>query len=133
QPQGQLDSAEQYSNLLIGYRNNAPIYLRDVAEARDSVQDERLDLRFYVRNREVPTATVVVAVFRQAGANAVEVSKAVEDLLPTIQKTLPASVHITTIYDRALSIVHSIVDVQETLVIAFVLVVLVIFAFLGRA
>lgn len=133
QPQGQLESAEQYNNLLIGYRNNAPIYLKDVAEARDSVQDERQDLRFYVRNREVPTATVVIAVFRQAGANAVTVAKSVEDLLPTIQKTLPPAVQIKTIYDRSLSIVHSITDVQETLVIAFVLVVLVIFAFLGRA
>jgi HAE1 family hydrophobic/amphiphilic exporter-1 len=133
QPKGQLETAEQYNNLLIGYQNNAPIYLKDVAQARESVQDERIDLRFYVRDREVPTATVVIAVFRQAGANAVEVSKAVEDLIPTIQKTLPASVQIHTVYDRALSIVHSIIDVQETLFIAFVLVVLVIFAFLGRA
>ncbi len=133
QPRGQLETAKQYNNLLIGYHNNAPIYLQDVADARESVQDERIDLRFYVRDREVPTATVVIAVFRQAGANAVAVSKAVEDLIPTIQKTLPASVQIHTVYDRALSIVHSIVDVQETLFIAFVLVVLVIFAFLGRA
>jgi HAE1 family hydrophobic/amphiphilic exporter-1 len=133
QPKGQLETAEQYNNLLIGYQNNAPIYLKDVAQARESVQDERIDLRFYVRDREVPTATVVIAVFRQAGANAVEVSKAVEELIPTIQKTLPASVQIHTVYDRALSIVHSIIDVQETLFIAFVLVVLVIFAFLGRA
>jgi HAE1 family hydrophobic/amphiphilic exporter-1 len=133
QPQGQLSTAEEYANLVIAYRDKSPIYLRDVAEARDSVQDERIDLRFYVRNREVPTATVVVAVFRQAGANAVEVAKSVEDLLPTIQKTLPPAVSIKTIYDRSLSIKHSIIDVQETLVIAFVLVVLVIFAFLGRA
>src|SRR3954464_14401149 len=62
QPQGQLESATQYANLVIGYRDGAPIYLKDVAEARDSVQDERLDLRFFVRNREVPTATVVIAV-----------------------------------------------------------------------
>ena len=133
QPQGQLETAAQYEKLLIGYRNGAPIYLKDVAEARDSVQDERLDLRFYVRDHEVPTATVVVAVFRQAGANAVEVSKACEDLLPTIQQTLPPAVQIKTIYDRSLSIVHSIMDVQETLFIAFILVVLVIFLFLGRA
>jgi hydrophobic/amphiphilic exporter-1 (mainly G- bacteria), HAE1 family len=72
-------------------------------------------------------------VFRQAGANAVEVSKAVEDLIPTIQQTLPRSVYIRTIYDRSLSIVHSIIDVQETLFIAFILVVMVIFMFLGRA
>jgi HAE1 family hydrophobic/amphiphilic exporter-1 len=133
QPQGQLENAEQYNNLVIAYRNNSPVHLRDVAEAHDSVQDERIDLRFYVRDREVPTATVVMAVFRQAGANAVEVSKACEDLLPTIQKTLPPAVSIKTIYDRSLSIKHSIIDVQETLFIAFVLVVIVIYFFLGRA
>ncbi len=133
QPQGQLNSADEYNKLIIGYQDQAPIYLRDVATASDTVQDERIDLRFFVRDHEVPTATVVIAVFRQAGANAVAVAKSVEDLIPTIQQTLPASVHITTIYDRSLSIVHSIIDVQETLVIAFILVVLVIFAFLGRA
>ncbi len=133
EPQGQLENAEQYNNLVIAYRDDAPIRLKDVAEATNSVQDERIDLRFYVRDRQVPTATVVVAVFRQAGANAVEVSKACEALVPTIQKTLPPAVSIKTIYDRSLSIKHSIIDVQETLVIAFVLVVLVIFFFLGRA
>ncbi len=133
QPQGQLENATQYNNLIIANRGGSPIYLKDVATARDSVQDERIDLRFWVRDREVPTATVVMAVFRQAGANAVQVSKDVEDLIPTIQQTLPKSIAIKTIYDRSLSIKHSIIDVQETLVIAFVLVVLVIFFFLGRA
>lgn len=133
QPQGQISTAQEYADLVIGYGNGSPIYLRDVADARESVQDERIDLRFYVRDRAVPTATVVVAVFRQAGANAVEVAKAVEDLLPTVQQTLPPAVSIRTIYDRSLSIKHSIIDVQETLIIAFVLVVIVIFVFLGRA
>jgi len=138
QPQGQLETAEQYDNLVIAYHNNSPVYLKDVAEVRDSVQDERIDLRFYVsperrHNQPLPTASVVVAIFRQAGANAVEVSKACEDLIPTIKKTLPPAVDITTIYDRSLSIAHSITDVQETLIIAFILVVLVIFFFLGRA
>ncbi|HEY1686594.1 MAG TPA: efflux RND transporter permease subunit, partial [Tepidisphaeraceae bacterium] len=133
QPQGQLETAEQYNALVVGYYKNSPIYLRDVAKAVSSVEDERMDLRFWLRDYKTPTATVVVAVFRQAGVNAVQVSKAVEDLIPTIQKTLPASVRINTIYDRSLSIVHSIDDVQATLFIAFILVVLVIFLFLGRA
>jgi HAE1 family hydrophobic/amphiphilic exporter-1 len=133
QPQGQLDTADQYNNLVISLNNGAPVYLKDVATARETVQDERIDLRFWVRDHEVPTATVVMAVFRQAGANAVEVARNVEDLIPTIQQTLPASVLIKTIYDRSLSIASSIMDVEATLVIAFGLVVLVIFAFLGRA
>ena len=85
QPQGQLSSAEQYEQLIVGQSNGAPIYLKDVAIAKDSVQDERIDMRFWVRGHHVPTATVVLAVFRQAGSNAVEVAKSVRDLLPSVQ------------------------------------------------
>jgi HAE1 family hydrophobic/amphiphilic exporter-1 len=131
-PQGQLETAEQYGNLIVGGSNNAPIYLRDVATVKDSVQDERVNMRFWVRGREVPTATVIVAVNRRAGANAVEVSKSIYEVLPMVQQELPGSISILPIYDRSASIVHSVADVQATLVIAFVLVVIVIFAFLGR-
>jgi HAE1 family hydrophobic/amphiphilic exporter-1 len=131
-PQGQLESAEQYGNLIVGGSNNAPIYLRDVATMKDSVQDERVNMRFWVRGREVPSATVIVAVNRRAGANAVEVSKSIYEVLPAIGRELPGSINILPIYDRSASIVHSVADVQATLVIAFVLVVIVIFAFLGR-
>ncbi len=133
QPQGQLSSAEQYDQLIVGQGNGAPVYLKDVASAKQTVQDERIDMRFWVRGYPQPSATVVVAVFRRAGANAVEVSKAVRDLLPNIQAQLPSSVLLVTAYDRSQTIVHSANDVQTTLYIAFVLVVLVIFVFLGRA
>src|SRR6266498_904405 len=132
-PQGQLENAEQYSNLIVGRTSGAPVYLRDVASVKDSVQDERVNMRFWVRGYDVPSATVIVAVSRRAGANAVEVSKSIRQILPQIDSELPGSIRVTPIYDRSLSIVHSVVDVETTLVIAFVLVVLVIFAFLGRA
>ncbi|MGZ8494463.1 MAG: efflux RND transporter permease subunit [Candidatus Binatia bacterium] len=132
-PQGQLDSAQGYSQLIVGGKNDAPVYLRDVAQVRDSVQDERLSMRFWARGYPVPGATVVMAVFRQAGANAVEVANSIRALLPQISAELPGSVLITPLYDRSRSIVNSVNDVKETLLIAFVLVVLVIFLFLGRA
>jgi HAE1 family hydrophobic/amphiphilic exporter-1 len=132
-PQGQLETAEQYSNLIIGGTGNAPVYLRDVAAVKDSVQDERINMRFWVRGYEIPSATVVVAVNRRAGANVVEVSKSIHEILPMISAELPGSIQVTPIYDRSLNIVHSVIDVETTLVIAFVLVVIVIFAFLGRA
>jgi HAE1 family hydrophobic/amphiphilic exporter-1 len=131
-PKGQLESAEQYGNLIVGGTSNAPVYLRDVATVKDSVQDERVNMRFWVRGYEVPTATVIVAVSRRAGANAVEVSKSIYELMPTIATELPGSIQIRPIYDRSANIVHSVADVQMTLIIAFVLVVIVIFAFLGR-
>ncbi len=132
-PQGQLDSAEAYGDLIVGSTNGAPVYLRDVAEVRESVQDERLNMRFWARGYPVPGATVVLAVFRQAGANAVQVADSIRALLPQISAELPGSVRITPLYDRSRGIVNSVKDVQETLLIAFVLVVLVIFLFLGRA
>jgi hydrophobic/amphiphilic exporter-1 (mainly G- bacteria), HAE1 family len=131
-PQGQLESAEQYGNLIVGGTNNAPIYLRDVATVKDSVQDERVNMRFWYRGGTVPSSTVIVAVNRRAGANAVEVSKSIHEILPMIQAELPGSITIRPIYDRSANIVHSVADVQATLIIAFVLVVIVIFAFLGR-
>jgi hydrophobic/amphiphilic exporter-1 (mainly G- bacteria), HAE1 family len=132
QPQGQLSTAEQYEQLIVAQSNGAPIYLKDVAIVKDSVQDERVDMRFWVRGHHVPTATVVLAVFRQAGSNAVEVAKSVRDLLPSVQAQLPSSVAIVPIYDRSKTIVDSTKDVEETLYIAFALVVMVIFLFLGR-
>ncbi len=132
-PQGQLENARQYDDLIVATRNGAPVYLRDVAQAIDSVQDERINMRFWVRGYPVPSATVVVAVYRQAGSNAVEVAKSVRDLLPLISAELPGSVRLTTIYDRSQTIVNSVHDVELTLVVAFILVVMVIFIFLGRA
>jgi hydrophobic/amphiphilic exporter-1 (mainly G- bacteria), HAE1 family len=132
-PQGQLESAQAYGNLIVNSRNGVPVYLHDVARVEDSVQDERINMRFWLRGYPVPSATVVVAVFRQAGANAVEVAKSIRDLLPVISAELPGSIRVTPIYDRSRTIVNSVEDVKATLVIAFILVVVVIFLFLGRA
>lgn len=133
QPQGQLMTAEEYNQLIVGQTNGAPVYLKDVASARQSVQDERIDMRFWVRGYPQPGATVVVAVFRRAGVNAVAVANSVRAILPNIQSQLPGSVLIVPAYDRSRTIISGIDDVKMTLYIAFVLVVMVIFVFLGRA
>ncbi|HZC22724.1 MAG TPA: efflux RND transporter permease subunit, partial [Candidatus Binatia bacterium] len=133
QPQGQLVTADQYNDLIVGQSNGAPVHLKDVASAKNGVQDERIDMRFWVRGYPQPGATVVVAVFRRAGVNAVSVAKSVRAVLPNIQSQLPSSVLIVPAYDRSQTIVSGIKDVQTTLYIAFVLVVMVIFVFLGRA
>ncbi len=133
QPQGQLSEASQYDNLIVRQGNGSPVYLKDIATAENGLQDERIRMRFWFRGHQVPSATVVVAVFRRAGSNAVDVAKSIRDLLPTVRAQLPSAVGIIPIYDRSQTIVNSVKDVQETLYIAFALVVLVIFAFLGRA
>src|SRR5205823_1638457 len=111
QPQGQLTTAADYQKLIISMRNGAPIYLRDVATVVDSVEQERVNMRFWLRGHEVPKATVVMAVFRQAGANAVAVAQSIWDTRDIIQSTLPGSVEIIPVHDRAKSIVNSVKDV----------------------
>jgi HAE1 family hydrophobic/amphiphilic exporter-1 len=133
QPQGQLITADQYDGLIVGQTNGAPVYLKDVATAKQSVQDERIDMRVWVRGYHQPGANVFIGVYRRAGVNAVEVAKSVRDMLPSIQSQLPGSVLLFTAYDRSQTIVTGINDVKTTLYLAFVLVVMVIFLFLGRA
>lgn len=148
QPQGQLATADQYNDIIVATRDGLPIHMRDVATATDSVQDERQHPSFWFRDYQVPdpdhygqtktqpgapSAIVVIPIYRQAGANAVEVSQRIEAEIPKIKQTLPPSVALEVVYDRAKTISDSINDVRQTLFIAFVLVVLVIFVFLGRA
>lgn len=132
-PQGQLSTAEQYNNLIIAVRDNAPVFLRDVARAEDTVEDDRVNMQFWVRGREVPKAVAVLAVYRQAGANAVEVAQRIWGIREEVIAQLPGGVDIKPIYDRSRTIVNSVHEVQETLFIAFILVVAVIYMFLGRA
>ncbi|HKS31605.1 MAG TPA: efflux RND transporter permease subunit, partial [Chthoniobacterales bacterium] len=135
QPNGQIDEAEGYRNLIVARnRDRSPIYLRDVAEVKQSVQDERTSRFFWVRGfKRPPGTTVVLAVSRQAGANAVEVANSVKALFPELRASLPGSISFLPVFDRSQTIVNSVHDVRATLMIAFVLVVMVIYVFLGRA
>ena len=133
-PNGQIEDAEGYRNLIIARGpDNTPIYLRDVAKVVDGVENERLSRHFFARNFNPPASVIVFAVSRQAGANAVEVARAVRQLLPELQAELPGSIRLLPTFDRSQSIVNSLHDVQATLAIAFCLVIFVIFIFLGRA
>jgi HAE1 family hydrophobic/amphiphilic exporter-1 len=133
-PNGQIADSEGYRNIIIARaKDNSPVYLRDVADVIDGVQDERLSRHFFARGFSPPASTIVLAVSRQAGANAVAVAKSVNDLLPQLRLELPGSINLIPTFDRSQTIVRSVSDVQTTLVIAFVLVILVIFMFLGRA
>ena len=134
QPNGQIDNAEGYRNLIVARnKDGSPVYLRDIADVRQSVQDERLSRTFWMRGFNPPGSTVVLAVSRQAGANAVEVAQSVKALFPELRASLPGSITLVPVFDRSQTIVNSVHDVQFTLIIAFILVVLVIYVFLGRA
>src|SRR5882762_4161689 len=86
QPNGQIDTAEGYRNLIVARnKDRSPVYLRDIAEVRQSVQDERLSRTFWMRGFNPPGSVVVLAVSRQAGANAVEVANSVKALFPELR------------------------------------------------
>jgi HAE1 family hydrophobic/amphiphilic exporter-1 len=102
QPQGQLSTPDAYDALIVKVMpDGTPVYLKDVAKARESVEDERVDMRFWVRGRTVPKATVVLAPMRQAGSNAVEVAKQIRNLLTVVQAEHPAGATIVPIHDRS--------------------------------
>src|SRR5258708_13853381 len=127
-PQGQLESADQYSSVIVGGSGGSPVYLRDVATVVDSVQEERVNMRFWVRGYDVPSATVIVAVDRRAGANAGEGSKRIREVLPLISHELPGSIRATPIYDRSQSTVHSRFVVSTTPLLPVCLLVMWCFA-----
>src|SRR5256886_2601047 len=134
QPNGQIDQAEGYRNLIVArHKDRSPDYFRDIAEVKQGVQDERTSRFFWMRGFNPPGSIVVLAVSRQAGANAVEVANSVKALFPELRASLPGSITFTPVFDRSQTIVNSVHDVRATLLIAFVLVVMVIYIFLGRA
>ncbi|MBA3816758.1 MAG: efflux RND transporter permease subunit, partial [Parachlamydiaceae bacterium] len=126
---GGLFNAQEYDSLIVTYRNGSPVRLKDLGEVVNSLQNDRASRKFV--NKEIDQASVTIAVQRQAGANAVEVSDAVRRLLNELKVGLPASVDLLVVFDRAESIRDSVKDVELTLLIAFLLVILIIFVYLG--
>ncbi|MCX8071959.1 MAG: efflux RND transporter permease subunit [Candidatus Binatia bacterium] len=128
QATGQLTNAKQYEPVIIAYRNGAPVRLSDVATVIDGVEDDRAASWFGDKTRR--QRAIVLAVQRQPGTNTVEVATAVKALLPQLRQFLPPAVELHTLFDRSLSIRESVREVQFTMILALILVVLVIFLFL---
>ncbi|PYS21666.1 MAG: acriflavine resistance protein B [Acidobacteria bacterium] len=124
QANGQLTNAEEYRQLIVAYRNGAPVALRDLGDVVDSVENNRLATRY--NGQQVVTLTIQ----RQPGTNTVAVVDAIRNLLPSFRQQLPASIKLDVLYDRSESIRESVNDVQFSLLLAIGLVVLVIFLFL---
>ncbi|WP_413624426.1 efflux RND transporter permease subunit [Luteibacter sp. Lutesp34] len=124
---GQLMRAADYAQVVVAYRNGAPVRLSDIATPHDSVQDDQ-KASWFNGGR-----SITLAIQRQPGANTVETVDKILALLPGFKETLPPSVKLSVMYDRSTSIRESVHDVQFTLVLAGVLVVLVIYLFLGNA
>ena len=121
---GSISSAPEFRKLAVTYQNGAPVRLEDVARVLDDVQDNRTASWFDGRR------AIVLAIQRQPGTNTVQVADAVKATVAGLTSQLPASVEVSTLYDRSTSIRQSVNDVQLTLFITLCLVVLVIFLFL---
>jgi HAE1 family hydrophobic/amphiphilic exporter-1 len=122
----ELTKSSGYAPLIIAYRNGAPVRLGDVARVVDSVQVDK-SWNWYNGSR-----AITVAVFRQPDANTVEVVNQVKALIPVFRAELPGAVEINVLNDRAAPIQAAVTDVQHTLVLTVILVVLVIFLFVRR-
>ena len=120
----QLKSAAEYNELVLAYRNGAPIRLADIASTVDDAENVRLAAW---ANR---TPAIVLNIQRQPGANVIAVADRVQQLLPELRAALPASADVTVLTDRTTTIRASVHDVQFELMLAVALVVAVIFLFL---
>jgi HAE1 family hydrophobic/amphiphilic exporter-1 len=121
---GQLKNAAEFRSLVLATRDGKPIRLGDVGVVADGVQDNRT-ASWYNGKR-----AIVLAIQRQPGTNTVAVADGVHKLVDSLRPQLPGSVRLETLNDRSVSIRHSVDDVQITLLVALVLVVLVIYLFL---
>jgi hydrophobic/amphiphilic exporter-1 (mainly G- bacteria), HAE1 family len=124
---GQMPHAAEYDNLVIAWRNGAPVRLSEVARVYDSVENNQL--AGWVGD----TRSIVLAIYRQSDANTVDVVDNVKARIPYYQSQLPPAVDVKILNDRSVSIRQSIDDVQRTLLLSVVLVIAVIFVFLKSA
>jgi HAE1 family hydrophobic/amphiphilic exporter-1 len=121
---GQLEDAAAYNQQIIAYQNGAPVRVRDVGRTIDSVENNLVASWYNGQH------AIVLAIQRQPGSNTIQIVDEINRVIPKFMGSLPKSVSLNVIYDRSQSIRGSVADVQTTLVIAAVLVIMVIFLFL---
>lgn len=124
--QGEFTSADQMANIVVGNVGGRSIYLKDVARIDDSIE-ERAQQTF---NNGEKGAMIIIQ--KQSGANSVEISEKVLEMLPRLQKRLPSDVKLDIIVDTSDNIRNTIASLVETVLFALLFVVLVVFFFLGR-
>ena len=123
---GAIERAADYRNVVVAYRNGAPVKLDDVAHIINSVENDKI-ATWYNNSR-----AIVLAIQRQPDANTVEVVDLVREKLPQMRVQVPPAIEMAPLFDRSLSIRAAVANVQETLAIAICLVIMVIFLFLRK-
>jgi HAE1 family hydrophobic/amphiphilic exporter-1 len=125
---GQLANSAEFSQIVVAYRNGAPVRLGELAQVIDSVQENRVASWYY--DKDGGNRAIVLAIQRQPGTNTVEVVNRIRTLMPAFRQQLPASVKLEVLFDRSATVHESVEDVKFTLVLSIALVILVIFLFL---
>jgi multidrug efflux pump len=120
----QLLKAAEYKDLVVGYHNGAAIVLSDIADVEDSVENVRA--AGFVNGKP----SVLVIVFRQPGANIIDTVDRVRDALPSLNASIASAMKLQVVLDRTVTIRASVHEVQRTLVISIILVIMVVFLFL---
>jgi HAE1 family hydrophobic/amphiphilic exporter-1 len=127
---GQLNHAELYNSIIIKNDTGNVVRIRDVGKAIDSTNDDKEYIRYF--SSDTDKACMVLGVVAQPGVNSMKVISEVNRILPKLEASLPGSVKLYRVYDKALFIQEAVRDVELTLCVAFLLVVFVIFFYLGK-
>ena len=122
----EFDDPSQMEDIVVGYSAGKAVYLRDVARVEDSIQEKYQEA--YINGK--PGAQIIIQ--KQTDANAVSVIKGVKKEMKKIVKTLPADIQVTTVMDGSTNIINSINSLKETILVTFLIVMLVVYLFLGR-
>jgi multidrug efflux pump len=120
----QIFSASDYRNLIISYNNGAPVRLRDVADVQQSVED------VHVVGLANGRPAVLIIIFRQPGANIIATADRVMAALPELKASISPAIDVAIVMDRTTTVRASVHDIELTLIISVILVILVVFAFL---
>ncbi|MBS0638798.1 MAG: multidrug efflux RND transporter permease subunit [Acetobacteraceae bacterium] len=120
----QLTKAEQYADVILAWRNGAPVRVKDIGQAIDGPENQLL------AGWQNGKRGIVLIVFKQPGANVVETVERIKAKLPLLEASMPPSVKVAVVMDRTLTIRASLEDVEFTLMLSIALVVMVIFIFL---
>ena len=122
----EFDDPVQLMDIVVGYSNGRAVYLRDVARVEDTVQEKYQEA--YINGQ--PGAQIIIQ--KQTDANAVSVIKGIKKELEKISKTLPSDINVITVMDGSTNIINSINSLKETIILTFLIVMLVVYLFLGR-
>lgn len=127
---GQVLTGFDWESIIVAYRNGTPIRIKDLGKVVESFQNNKINVKFV--DEEGAEPTILIAIQKEPTANTVAISDSIHLLLDSIKAELPAAVNVKMFFDRSVSIRETITDVNFTLLMALILVILVIYLYLGK-